>query len=98
MTAHLFRDLSRFRKENAAYSAVDAVITKMVETAADSASKHGIKRIGLTGGVSYSLPISQIFVSHVRELGLEPVIHDRVPNGDGGISVGQTAIALKRLQ
>ena len=98
MTAHLFRDLSRYRKEDAAYSAVDAVMQRMVETAADSASRHGIRKIGLTGGVSYSIPISQIFVKHVTELGFEPVLHDRVPNGDGGVSVGQTAIALKRLQ
>ncbi|MBP5394642.1 MAG: carbamoyltransferase HypF, partial [Candidatus Methanomethylophilaceae archaeon] len=98
MTAHLFRDLSKYKKEDAAYSAVDSVIGRMVETAADSASKHGIRKIGLTGGVSYSIPISQIFVEHVRELGFEPVLHDRVPNGDGGISVGQTAVALKRLQ
>lgn len=98
MTAHLFRDLGRYRREDAAYSAVGCVIEKMVETAADSASKHGIRRIGLTGGVSYSLPISQIFVEHVRELGFEPVLHDRVPNGDGGISVGQAAIALRKIQ
>jgi hydrogenase maturation protein HypF len=98
MTAHLFRDLSRYRKEDAAYSAVDTVIARMVETAADSASRHGIRKIGLTGGVSYSIPISQIFVKHVTEMGFEPVLHDRVPNGDGGISVGQAAIALKRLQ
>jgi len=98
MTAHMFRDISKYRKEDAAYSAVDAVITKMVETAADYASKHGIRKIGLTGGVSYSIPISQIFVKHVTEMGFKPVLHDRVPNGDGGISVGQTAIALKRLQ
>lgn len=98
MTAHMFRGISKYRKEDAAYSAVDAVITKMVEAAVDSASKHGIRKIGLTGGVSYSIPISQIFVKHVTEMGFEPVLHDRVPNGDGGISVGQAAIALKRLQ
>ena len=98
MTAHLFRDLSKYRKEDAAYSAVECVVARMVEVAADSASKHGIRKIGLTGGVSYSLPISQIFVDHVEELGFEPVLHDRVPNGDGGISVGQAAIALRRIQ
>ena len=97
-TAHLFDGIERFDRYDAAYSAVDCVIGRMVESAADAASSEGIKEIGLTGGVSYSIPISDMFAYHVRKLGLTPVFHDRVPNGDGGISVGQAAIALKKIQ
>ncbi len=97
-TAHLFDGIEGYDRNDAAYSAVDCVIERMCECAADAASSAGIGKIGLTGGVSYSIPISRMFVTHIRRLGYEPVLHDRVPNGDGGISVGQAAIALKRIQ
>ena len=98
MTAHLFSEIRDQNICDIAYSAVDSVIEKMVETAADAASRHGTKEIGLTGGVSYSIPISEMFVSHTRKLGYTPVLHDRVPNGDGGVSVGQAAVALRKIQ
>ncbi len=97
-TVHLFDGIERYDRCDAAYSAVDCVIERMVEAAADAASSHGIKQIGLTGGVSYSIPISDMFAYHVSRLGFEPVFHRLVPNGDGGISVGQAAIALRKLQ
>ena len=99
-TAHLFDliDTDRDRPEDIAYSIVESIIGEMVDSACDAANDHGVRRIGLTGGVSYSLPITGIFESKVREAGFEPVIHNRVPNGDGGVSVGQAAIALKRIQ
>ena len=97
-TVHLFRDIGKYDRCDAAYSAVDCVIERMVEIATDSASSQGIREIGLTGGVSYSIPISNMFAYHVRKSGFEPVFHRRVPNGDGGISVGQAAIALRRIQ
>lgn len=97
-TSHLFESIDRGRKEDVATSAVDSVISRMVEVACDEASRKGIRHIGITGGVSYSIPISDMFRRHVESLGFTPVFHDRVPNGDGGISVGQTAIALRRIQ
>ena len=98
LTSHLFRDIGRYDRYDAAYSAVDCVLERLIESAADAASKEGIKQIGLTGGVSYSIPISTMFASHVKRMGFTPVFHDRVPNGDGGVSVGQAAIALRKIQ
>lgn len=97
-TAHLFESIHMYRREDVAYSIVDSVLGRMVETACDAADMRGIREIGITGGVSYSVPICEMFRRHVERLGYEPVFHNRVPNGDGGISVGQTAIALKKIQ
>jgi hydrogenase maturation protein HypF len=49
--------------------------------------------IGISGGVAYDLPIVGAFVRLCREKGAFPVLHSRVPPGDGGISVGQAALA-----
>lgn len=98
LTAHMFSEIGDQDPCDIAYTMVDNIIGRLVESAADEASKRGIRTIGLTGGVSYSIPISAMFASHARELGFEAVLHDRVPNGDGGVSVGQAYIALGRIR
>ena len=97
-TAHLFENIDRYRKEDVAYSIVDSIVSKMVDVACDAAYKKGIREIGITGGVSYNVPICDMFRRHVEYQGFEPVFHNKVPNGDGGISLGQTAIALRKIQ
>jgi hydrogenase maturation protein HypF len=76
-----------------ARSFVECLVEQMVDIAADRAEKEGIRKVGLTGGVSYNLPICEMVVRRLKWRGLEPLLHDRIPNGDGGISAGQNAIA-----
>ncbi len=92
-TAQLFRDIPEGRKEDIAYSMTRAVIDEMVSIACDSAMSKGIDVIGLTGGVSYSAPVCRMVEDAVTARGLRFMMHDKVPCGDGGISVGQAAIA-----
>lgn len=100
MTVPLFQDLREMNGSRAdlALSYVSAVLGSLVEAAADEASKRGLDAIGLTGGVSYNGVISSLTERMVRSRGLRFVCPDRLPNGDGGISSGQCAIALKRVQ
>jgi len=81
------------RTADLARSFVECVVFQMVDIAADRAESEGIRKIGLTGGVSYNLPICEMAIRRIQERGLEPLLHDRIPNGDGGISAGQNAIA-----
>ena len=96
-TAGLFKNIPKGRKEDIAYSMVTAVISEMVDVACDSAMKKGIDTIGLTGGVSYSAPICRMVEDSVSRRGLKFIMHDKVPCGDGGISVGQAVIAQHLL-
>ena len=84
---------SESQRADAAASVVKALVTALAGRACDTAEDEGCGRVGLTGGVSYSNPISSWAEQVVRARGLEFVTHERVPNGDGGISVGQNAIA-----
>ena len=96
MTAGLFSRIDgKCNRNDTAYSIVRNVIRVMVMTACDAADSAGIKKIGLTGGVSYSSPICSMVEEEVKNRGLDLLVHRRVPNGDGGISVGQAAIALR---
>ena len=97
-TAHLFKDVPKdARKEDVAYSIIDSIVSEMVDVACDDAQSRGIDIIGITGGVSYNGPITRMFEDAVVSRGLRPILHSRVPNGDGGISVGQAVIASNTL-
>ncbi len=85
------------KKADVAYSAVHAILMELVGLGVERAQQEGVSTIGLTGGVSYDLPIVSMVEQFVREAGLSLLVHDRVPNGDGGIAVGQNAVAGAKL-
>lgn len=96
-TAKMFRDIPKGSKEDIAYSMTRTVIDEMVNVACDDAMAKGIDVIGLSGGVSYSAPVCKMVEDAVRARGMRFIMHDKVPCGDGGISVGQAAIAQHLL-
>jgi len=81
----------RFRSD-IAYSFVRSLMKEFVDLSAEKADEVGVKKIGLSGGVTYNLPIVKMIRDLARERELEVVLHNRIPNGDGGISVGQNVI------
>lgn len=98
-TAHLFSGIrDRTDKADVAYSIVHSVMSELVQSAVEEADRTGVGCIGLTGGVSYSGPISIMFRDMVKSSDKLSIQHKDVPNGDGGISVGQAAIALDMLR
>jgi len=98
-TLPLFERLINTKFENdiqradLAASFVKALVTGIADHACEYADANGLKRVGLTGGVSYSGPITAWVKDTVEKNGLEFVGHERISNGDGGISTGQNAIA-----
>ena len=98
-TAHLFDMITPdVRPEDAAYSIVYNVMQELVADAVDAADRMGVEHIGITGGVSVNTVISRMFKDMVISSLHLTAMHEDVPNGDGGISVGQAAIALRRIQ
>ena len=99
MTSPLFTLFSKKeKKEDIAYSVVMAVVEQMVGAACDTAVSKGLNAIGVSGGVSYNEAICRMIDDETERRGLSVMHHSRIPNGDGGISVGQAAIALRRMQ
>ena len=98
-TAHLFSRIDDdVRPEDAAYSIVYNIMRELVQSAIEAADSDGLDAVGITGGVSVNGTISRMFEDMVIS-SLHPIaMHKDVPNGDGGISVGQAAIALRRIQ
>ena len=80
------------KKADLAYSFVFALVEEMVGIAADACVSNDISCIGITGGVSYDVPIVRMTEELVKEKGLRFLTHDTIPNGDEGISLGQNVI------
>ncbi len=66
----------------------DAVISSTLEL--------GIDRVLLTGACFESRPLLETIYANLREAGLTPLTHRRIPPNDGGLAVGQAAIAAAR--
>ncbi|MCK5030268.1 MAG: carbamoyltransferase HypF, partial [Thermoplasmatales archaeon] len=104
-TIDLFRQLdekikrspSETEKADFSFSMVKTIVDELTDIAIQHAESEDIKHIGLTGGVSYNIPITEMVEKRVEEAGLALAVHTTVPNGDGGISVGQNAIAGHKL-
>jgi hydrogenase maturation protein HypF len=77
---------------------VHPIVEKLTELALRHAEGKDIQTIGLTGGVSYNIPITEMVEKRVEQAGLTLLVHNRVPNGDGGIAIGQNAIVGHQLQ
>ena len=69
-----------------------------VALAARAASDHDIDTVVLTGGVFQNALLTEVVESGLIATGVRVLIHAVVPPNDGGISVGQAAIAGWRLR
>jgi len=59
-------------------------------------SERGLNRVALSGGVFQNLLLVKHVNALLREAKFEVFTHSRVPTNDGGISLGQVAIANAR--
>lgn len=64
-----------------------------VEAGAELAGRHGLDTVALSGGVFQNTRLTEVVVDACREAGLSVLVHQRVPPNDGGISIGQAAVA-----
>jgi hydrogenase maturation protein HypF len=71
----------------------ESVAHATARAAEQLAGAHGVQAVVLTGGVFQNARLSAIVTRALEDRGLEVLVHRRVPPNDGGISIGQAAIA-----
>ena len=59
-------------------------------------AEHGLNRVALSGGVFQNMLLLKHVCALLRAAGFEVFTHRRVPTNDGGISLGQVAVANAR--
>lgn len=55
--------------------------------------ERGLNRVALSGGVFQNVFLLKAAYRSLADVGFEALTHSRVPTNDGGISLGQVAIA-----
>ncbi|MCG2825861.1 MAG: carbamoyltransferase HypF, partial [Thermoplasmatales archaeon] len=91
------KKISETEKSDLSYSFVYHLLKKLTEIALEKADEKGIDYIGITGGVSYNNTIVKTVEGFVKNSDKKILVHNNIPNGDGGISVGQNAVVGKSL-
>ena len=61
----------------------------------DRARADDIDAVALTGGVFQNVRLTEIVEDELMRAGLRVLVHERIPPNDGGVSVGQAAIAAR---
>jgi hydrogenase maturation protein HypF len=102
-TTYLLRKIHETQKvddikiSDLALSAHSYLARSLAELAIECAISEGIKIIGFTGGVACNSYITDMIRLKVEKSGLKFISHDKVPPGDGGVSLGQAIAAAKIL-
>lgn len=91
------KPLTEKNKADLAYSFVYTLVSSLTNEAIQYADENDIRSIGVSGGVSYNIPIVNMIYKQVNHEKLRFLVHNKIPNGDGGISAGQNVLAGHHL-
>jgi len=100
--APLLASLAAAKRAGAEVAPLAAAFTASVAQATGEAAERcaeaaGLDTVVLTGGVMQNLAFEAQVRENVRSAGLRVLVHEDVPANDGGISIGQAAVAAARL-
>lgn len=96
-TKRLPQPLTEKNRADLAFSFTHALVSSLTNEAINHAKSKKIPFVGVTGGVSYNLPIVEMINDQIKKEKLCFLVHHRIPNGDGGISAGQNVLAGHKL-
>jgi hydrogenase maturation protein HypF len=68
----------------------------VAQAAAYLAAANGVDTVALSGGVFQNARLTAVVAGALEAAGLRVLVHRLIPPNDGGISVGQAAIAARR--
>ncbi|MDQ6698229.1 MAG: carbamoyltransferase HypF [Actinomycetota bacterium] len=66
------------------------------DTGTRLARQHHLATVALSGGVFQNVRLSEIVEERLEAAGFRVLVHRQVPTNDGGISIGQAAVAAAR--
>lgn len=76
-----------------------ATAARMItDTAGQIRENSGLERVVLSGGVFQNRLLSRLAEASLAKAGFTVFTHEKIPANDGGVSLGQAAIALERLK
>jgi hydrogenase maturation protein HypF len=90
------------RRDMAAGVPADALAARfhfsLVEWIAAVAQRHRVRQVALSGGCFQNALLTSAVREKLTSLGMRVLLHQSVPPNDGGLSLGQLAWMLRRIQ
>jgi hydrogenase maturation protein HypF len=94
----IFKRRNKFSAADLAFSAQSYLARSLAQLAVQKAKHLGVSVIGFSGGVAYNEHITSVTRRVVEENGRRLVVHELVPPGDGGVSLGQAVAAAWQME
>ena len=69
-----------------------------MDFAARAKDKYGLNTVALSGGVFCNRYLSDLLITLLKEDGFSVLFNRLVPANDGGIALGQAAIAVENIR
>jgi hydrogenase maturation protein HypF len=92
MLLSVFENREKFSRADLAFS-VHAYLAKgLAALAAEKAVACGVGYVGFTGGSAVNSLLAKLMREVVESEGLHFLVHEAVPSGDGGVSLGQAVV------
>jgi hydrogenase maturation protein HypF len=92
MLQAIFENVGKASTADLAYSAHAYLARGLASLAVDKALEHGVKAVGFSGGAASNWLLSDMMRRTVEAAGLQFLVHEAVPPGDGGVSFGQAVV------
>ena len=73
------------------------VVADLASTLAGTGAHRRISMVALSGGCFQNRWLAETLIERLHAMGLDVLLHARVPTNDGGLALGQAAIAAARL-
>jgi hydrogenase maturation protein HypF len=88
----IFENKQKFSVADLAYSAHSYLAKGLAALATENATELGIKQVGFSGGAACNQILTKVMREAVEAAGLQFLVHENVPAGDGGLSFGQSVV------
>ena len=93
MVSTIFEKRQKYPKQDLAYSAHAYIASGLAALAVKEAFANNVSTVGFTGGVACNEILTLIIRKLVEAQGLQFLVHEAIPPGDGGLSLGQAVIS-----
>jgi len=97
MLLEVFENREKYSKADLAYSAHAYLAKGLAKLVIENALANDVGTVGFSGGVACNEILATTLRKIVEASGLSFLVHEAVPPGDGGLSLGQAVVASLSL-
>jgi hydrogenase maturation protein HypF len=92
MLLSVFENREKFSRADLSYSVHSYLARSLAALAVEKAVDCSVGVVGFTGGSAVNSLLAKLMREVVEAEGLRFLVHEAVPSGDGGVSLGQAVV------